>query len=166
MSYLEDDPPLPPFAELFPHLKEDSKHLKPQHDPFTVTTRNGFLPVKPPLVNLPPPFGAVASLLEQMPIRKADGTPGLLAEFKLGPVIDDGGLSDLTAEVDALIANRESLDLALITALFRDYSFLASAYVLEPCWESWSKDHDAGYGLGRDVLPKCVSGPLVRTAKM
>ena len=165
MSYLQDDPPLPPFQDLFPHLDEDPSTISGHLDPFTVTAKHGFLPVKSPLVQLLPPFEVVSDLLDRMPIKKLDGTPGLLAEFKFGPVIDDGGLADLTAEVDALIANK-SVDLALITALFRDYSFLASSYVLEPCWESWSKDHNGGYGLGREVLPKCIGGPLVRTAEV
>lgn len=166
MAYLQDDPPLPPLSELFPNLEKKPGYISDQIDPFTVTTANGFLPIRAPLAELPSTFKAVTLILDQMPIRKLDGTPGLLSHFKLGPLIDGGGLPDLTAEVQALIDNKASLDLALVTALFRDYSFLASAYVLEPCWASWSKDHNAGYGLGRELLPRCIAGPLVRTAKV
>ena len=165
MAYLQDDPPLPPLTELFPYIERDPHHLSAQIDPFTVTTSHGFLPTNPPLVDLPAVFEPLATILHQMPIRTEDGNPGLLAKFKLGPVIDNGALPDLTPEVEAVI-NAPSPNLALVTALFRDYSFLASAYVLEPCWESWSKDHDAGYGLGRPLLPKCIAGPLIRTAKV
>jgi len=95
---------------------------------------------------------------------KADGTPGLLATFKLGPLIDGGALPDLTACIDTLRTNDGKIDLDAITTLFRDYSFLASSYLLEPCWESWSKDHDSGYGLGRAMLPQCIASPLVKAA--
>jgi len=99
-----------------------------------------------------------------MPIVKADGSPGLVATFKLGPLIDSGALSDLTSHMEDLKTKNGEVDLDAITALFRDYSFLASAYLLEPCWESWSKDHDAGYGLGRPILPTCIASPLVKAA--
>jgi indoleamine 2,3-dioxygenase len=46
----------------------------------------------------------------------------------------------------------------LITALFRDYTFLCSAYILEPCDLNWRKS--GSYGLGRDVLPKQIAVPL------
>ena len=165
MAYLQDDPPLPPLAELFPYLEKESLRLPDRLDPFTVTTTNGFLPFKTPLTELPAEFAPLSAILRQMPIRKEDGTPGLLADYKLGPLIDGSAMPDLTAEVEALIDNQESLSLAVLTALFRDYSFLASAYLLEPCWESSIKDHTAGYGLGRGFLPKCIAGPMVRTAK-
>ncbi|OAP64073.1 indoleamine 2,3-dioxygenase [Fonsecaea erecta] len=99
-----------------------------------------------------------------MPIVKADKSPGLLATFKLGPVVDSGALPDLTSCVDDLRTDTGELDLEAITAAFRDYSFLASAYLLEPCWEMWSKDNEAGYGLGRAILPKCIASPLVKAA--
>jgi indoleamine 2,3-dioxygenase len=40
----------------------------------------------------------------------------------------------------------------LIGALFRDYTFICSAYILEPCDLNWRKSGE--YGLGRDRLPK------------
>jgi indoleamine 2,3-dioxygenase len=164
MSYLQDDPPLPPLAQLFPHLECDPSTLPHSIDPFTVTTTNGFLPVRSPLVELPAVFQPLTDLCNQMPIRKIDGTPGLLAEYKLGSMIDGTALPDLTNDVKELLA-QECPDLAVITALFRDYSFLASAYVLEPCWESYNKDPKGGYGLGRAVLPRSIAKPLWLTAE-
>jgi indoleamine 2,3-dioxygenase len=49
---------------------------------------------------------------------------------------------------------------ALVTALFRDYTFLASAYLLEPCDINQRKN--GNYGLGRDVLPKNIAVPLTQ----
>jgi|SRR5271168_1199718 len=164
-SHLED-PPLPSVNTLFPHLHANPSTLLPSVDPFTITTSTGFLPFKHPLSTLPPVFAPLVKLLDELPIVKLDGTPGLLATFKLGPTVDGGALPDFTEDVDKLTTDDGALDMAAITAVFRDYSFLASAYLLEPCWESWSKDHDAGYGLGRQVLPKEIAGPLVKTAKM
>lgn len=46
------------------------------------------------------------------------------------------------------------------------YSFVASSYLLEPCWKIYSKNAEDGYGLGRQVLPKCIAGPLVKCAEM
>lgn len=166
MTYLQDDPPLPPLTELFPHVNADPATFPASLDPFTVTTTGGFLPSKTPLQVLPSPFEPVHKLLEEMPIAKADGQPGLLAGFKLGPLIDAGGLPDLTNDIDKLVADDGQPDLAAITAAFRDYSFLASSYLLEPCWETWSKDNSAGYGLGRDLLPRCIAGPLLKAAEM
>ena len=165
MAYLQGDPPLPPMAELFPYLEKDLREVPEKADPFTVTTENGFLPTTLPLTDLPSEFEPLAAILQRMPICTEEGKPGLLAEFKLGPLIDESALPNLTAEVE-ILTNKDMVDLPLVTALFRDYSFLASAYVLEPCWESWSKDQNAGYGLGRPLLPKCIAGPLARTAKV
>ncbi|RMZ91085.1 hypothetical protein DV736_g1676, partial [Chaetothyriales sp. CBS 134916] len=165
-SVAADDPPLPPLSTIFPHLEEELHTLPPTIDPFTVTTKNGYLPCNTPLVKLPDDFSALSKILDNMPVEKLDGKPGLLANFALGPLIDDGQLPDLTPYLDRLIRTNGRLDLPLVTALFRDYSFLASSYLLEPCWESWSKDRNQGYGLGRQRLPKCIAGPLVETAKI
>lgn len=100
-----------------------------------------------------------------MPIQKPDGTPGLLATCQLGPTIDEQkALPDLNHEIGNLIAADGEPDMAAVSAAFRDYSFLASAYLLEPCWEQWQKD--GTYGLGRPVLPREIAGPLVKCAKM
>ncbi|EXJ61543.1 indoleamine 2,3-dioxygenase [Cladophialophora yegresii CBS 114405] len=164
MTYLTDSPPLPPLAALFPNIRSNVGSLPRSADPFTVTTSTGFLPCRPPLLRLPAQFDPLSAILDDMPIVKADGSPGLLATFELGPLIDSGVLPDLTSYVDSLRIDEGEIDLECITALFRDYSFLASAYLLEPCWEMWCKDHDAGYGLGRAVLPACIASPLVKAA--
>jgi indoleamine 2,3-dioxygenase len=166
MTYLTDSPPLPPLSELFPDIRTDGTSLPRAADPFTVTTSTGFLPCHSPLRRLPSQFDALSDILDDMPIVKADGSAGLVAMFKLGPLIDSGALPDLSSQMDTLRIDSGEVDLEAITALFRDYSFLASAYLLEPCWESWSKNHDAGYGLGRAVLPQCIASPLVKAADM
>jgi indoleamine 2,3-dioxygenase len=48
-------------------------------------------------------------------------------------------------------------------ALFRDYCFLASAYLLENCHHTWLQTGNS-YGLGRDHIPKSIAKPLVKLA--
>ena len=154
------------LRDVFPHIQDDPLTLPKSIDPFTITTSTGFLPLRPPQIDLPAKFAALTTLVEELPVVKLDGTPGLLASFKLGPAIDEGNaLPDLMDDFDSLVADDGKPDLAAITAVFREYSFLASAYLLEPCWERTCKGFE-GYGLGRQVLPKCIAGPLVKTGKM
>ena len=47
-------------------------------------------------------------------------------------------------------------------ALLRDYSFLASAFLLEPCDLQWRKTQT--YGLGRDRLPRAIAEPFALLA--
>jgi indoleamine 2,3-dioxygenase len=48
-------------------------------------------------------------------------------------------------------------------ALFRDYSFAASAYLLEPCDVLYRQRKE--YGLGRKVLPMNIAVPLNKVAQ-
>jgi indoleamine 2,3-dioxygenase len=154
------------LKDVFPHIEDDPITLPSSLDPFTITTSTGFLPLRPPQIYLPAKFAPLTALVEELPAVKLDGSPGLLATYKLGPAIDnDNALPDLNDEIDSLIIDDGKPDLAAVTAAFREYAFIASAYLLEPCWERWNKGLE-GYGLGRQVLPKCIAGPLVKTAKM
>lgn len=93
-----------------------------------------------------------------MPIRTVTGAPGLLATFHLGETLLRE-LPDLTDEI-----GKVKDDLRTVGALYRDYCFLASAYLLEPCHERHVKGE--GYGLGRQSLPAVLARPLARVAKM
>lgn len=109
-----------PSSLAIPH---DPSELPPGSDPFLITAQNGYLPTQLPLRRLPAAFDTLSDILDDMPILKEDGTPGLLATFKLGPLIDSGALPDLTAEIDNLvIPGTGEVDMAAITAAFRDYS--------------------------------------------
>jgi len=166
MSVPHQESPLPATSILFPHLHSNPATLPASLDPFTITTTTGFLPLAAPLERLPPKFAPLTRLLEDLPIVRLDGSPGLLAKFTLGNTIDNGTLPDFTDALDDLTTEYGKPDLAAIAAAFREYAFLASAYLLEPCWERWKQDHDGGYGLGRQMLPKCIAGPLVKTAAL
>lgn len=125
---------------------------------FMVSTTRGFLPRMDPVVTLPKEFDALESLLQRMPVRTLSGEPGLLAQSKLGDVVDNE-FPDLTDYMD-----RYKEDLPMMNALYRDYSFLASAYLLEPCHERFLRGED--YGLGRQVLPRNIARPIARCAEM
>lgn len=155
------------YAAAMQHIDDDPATMSRALDPFTVTSSNGFMPLQTPQIKLPKAFDPLIDLAENMPIVKEDGSPGLLATYQLGPTIDlTDILPDLTDEIDDLLTDDGKPDLVLATAIFRDYAFLSSAYLLEPCWERWSKDAQGGYGLGRQRLPRNLAGPLTKTAKL
>ncbi|KAF2796349.1 hypothetical protein K505DRAFT_237903 [Melanomma pulvis-pyrius CBS 109.77] len=139
----------------FPVLKDTrpDDHSIPA---FMVSTTRGFLPRQEPVIELPSEFAAVESLLQRMPVKTLSGEPGLLADFTFGDTVLKE-LPDLTEEVE-----KYRDDLVVMNALYRDYSFLASAYLLEPCHERFLKGEP--YGLGRQSLPRSIALPIVKVA--
>ncbi|KAF2710259.1 hypothetical protein K504DRAFT_377907 [Pleomassaria siparia CBS 279.74] len=125
---------------------------------FMVSTTRGFLPRQEPIIELPAEFAAVESLLQRMPVKKLDGTPGLLANFTFGDTVLKE-LTDLSSEVE-----KYRHDLVVMNALYRDYSFIASAYLLEPCHERFLNGEP--YGLGRQSLPSSIALPIVKVAEI
>ena len=125
---------------------------------FMVSTTRGFLPRMHPIATLPAEFDPLESILQRMPVKTASGGPGLLAEFGLGGVVERE-FPNLAPAVDLY-----KHDLPLMNALYRDYSFLASAYLLEPCHQRFVRGEP--YGLGRRVLPANIAQPIARCAEM
>ncbi|KAI0012385.1 indoleamine 2,3-dioxygenase family protein [Xylariaceae sp. FL0662B] len=125
---------------------------------FMVSTTRGFLARMDPIIVLPAQFDAVETILQEMPVRTQSGKPGLLATGQLGDAILQG-LPDLTDQVEKYRDN-----LPMMNALYRDYSFLASAFLLEPCHMRFMKGKP--YGLGRSFLPAQLSRPIARCAEL
>lgn len=121
---------------------------------FMVGSKNGFLPRVDPLAKLPPRFRALDELFQDMPVVKKDKSPGLLAQGNFGQAVD---------KTLPLISCSDINDSALLMALFRDFSFLASAYLLEPCDISFRKNGE--FGLGREKLPKQIAVPLMQVSQ-
>ncbi|KAI1470472.1 indoleamine 2,3-dioxygenase family protein [Daldinia caldariorum] len=137
---------------------EDTKPNDVSLPAFMVSTTRGFLARMDPIVTLPPEFESIETLLQAMPVRTQSGNPGLLATGQLGDaVLQD--LPDLTEQVEKYRDN-----LPMMNALYRDYSFLASAFLLEPCHMRFVKGEP--YGLGRPFLPAQLSRPIVRCAEL
>ena len=119
-----------------------------------VSEKYGFLPRQEPLFTLPSEYQKVEQLLKEAPIILEDGSAGLLAHGKFGDkVLDDLPLIDVT----------QITDTRLIEALMRDYTYLASMFLLEPCDVRFRKTGE--YGLGRDYLPENIAVPLCHLAK-
>lgn len=125
---------------------------------FMVSKPRGFLPRAEPIVQLPAEFQPLEDLLQAMPVKTASGAPGLLAKSQLGPTVD-AGFPDLTWAVD-----KHKDNMPLMNALYRDYSFLLSAYLLEPCHERFLRGEP--YGLGRQTLPAVIAKPMARVAEL
>jgi indoleamine 2,3-dioxygenase len=125
---------------------------------FMVSTTRGFLPRQEPIVKLPKEFAVLESLLQRMSIKTLSGEPGLLANFTFGDTLLKE-LPDLSDDVE-----KYQGDLVVMNALYRDYSFLASAYLFEPCHERHMRGEE--YGLGRQSLPRCIALPIVKVAEM
>ncbi|QKX55039.1 uncharacterized protein TRUGW13939_02130 [Talaromyces rugulosus] len=152
------------IEKAFPYINHDPATLPHSVDPFTITTGSGFMPYQVAPTTIPPIFKPLTDLLERMPVLKLDGKPGLLATYELGKAVE--GFPDLTDEIDKVLTKDGKRDLFTLTAIFRDYSYVASSYILEPCWENWCKNPEGGYGIGRELLPHAIAGPMWRCAEI
>lgn len=124
---------------------------------FSLSEKTGFMPAIEPLLELPPQYADLDQLLKDMPINLPNGQSGLLAHGKLGDAVHSRlKMHDVTAALD---------DNRLTTALFRDYSFLAAAYTLEPSHLALINSPTGVYGEARDHLPPTIAVPLAKLAK-
>ncbi|KAI9726649.1 MAG: hypothetical protein M1834_008962 [Cirrosporium novae-zelandiae] len=157
MADIDTPTPTPTSVPSF-HVLDDTKPNDTTLPAFMVSTTRGFLPRADPIVTLPPDFSILESLLTRMPIQTLAGTPGLLAQGTLGSTV----LSELPDL--SLAISKYSHNLPLMNALYRDYSFLASAYLLEPCHLRFLNNEP--YGLARDCLPATIAKPLAKVAAL
>ena len=119
---------------------------------FEVNEINGFLPKKSPLATLPEKYSELQVLIDEMPIKKADGTEGLLS--RRGAIEERvKSLSNLKN----LVENED--DIFIIQALFRTYAFLTSAYLLAPAHFNYIDSKK--YGKAHNILPSQIAEPFV-----
>jgi len=85
-----------------------------------------------------------------MPFQKKNGETGLLARGMFGTMLKERLPLYDVSRID---------DSALLMGLFRDYTFAASAYLLEPC--ELSRRSNGQFGQGRDHLPANLAVPLL-----
>ncbi|KAL9936371.1 hypothetical protein V8E36_004439 [Tilletia maclaganii] len=131
---------------------------------FVISRKRGFLPRFEPMPKLPSQFNTLEHLLQKMTIVQPDGSAGLLATGDLGPAVLEqlsSSKGDSTYAVQA--ANDPNADARLLNALFRDYCFLTSAYLLEPTDQAFRST--GMYGPGRSVLPAQLAVPLCALAE-
>ena len=119
---------------------------------FEVNHLNGFLPKKSPLAVLPERYSELQVLIDEMPIKKANGQGGLLSI--------EGAIEDAVKKLKNykdLVKNED--DIFINQALFRAYAFLTSAYLLAPSHFSFQKTKK--YGRAHRLLPSQLSEPFV-----
>ena len=119
---------------------------------FEVNHLNGFLPKKSPLAVLPDRYSDLQLLIDEMPIKKANGQGGLLSI--------EGAIEDAVKKLKNykdLVKNED--DIFINQALFRAYAFLTSAYLLAPSHFSFKKTKK--YGRAHRLLPSQLSEPFV-----
>ena len=119
---------------------------------FEVNHLNGFLPKKSPLAVLPDRYSELQVLIDEMPIKKANGQGGLLSI--------EGAIENAVKKLKNykdLVKNED--DIFINQALFRAYAFLTSAYLLAPSHFSFQKTKK--YGKAHRLLPSQLSEPFV-----
>ena len=119
---------------------------------FEVNSVNGFLPKKSPLSRLPERYDELQKLIDEMPIKKEDGSTGLLSR--------KGAIEECVKNLSNLkdLVSKEK-DVFIIQALFRAYAFLTSAYLLAPAHFNYLETKK--YGKAHNVLPAQIAEPFV-----
>jgi len=100
--------------------------MKPTYtDGFFSLETHGFLPLKDPLPSLPEKYKSLQYIIVRIPYLLSNDNN--IIQETLSMYIYDKTL-DLTNEI------KKETDPFLIQALFRAYSFISSAYILEPSY--------------------------------
>ena len=122
---------------------------------FDVSAAHGFLPTKAPMVKLPSTYSDLQNVLDAMPVVLNEKEFGLLhtPNAIVAPVLA------IQNHVEAI---EKETDIFVLQALFRSYSFLASAYLLEPSYQQFKID--GKYGKAINVLPKNIAMPFCKVA--
>ena len=119
---------------------------------FAINEINGFLPNKNPISKLPDEFMDLEILLNSMPINIGT-SKGLLGTNSLASAVE---------QLPNYLENAKKItDPHLLIALYRDYTFLASAYLLEPSNTHYLKTGEFATCPARDSLPSNIAQPLV-----
>jgi indoleamine 2,3-dioxygenase len=123
---------------------------------FNVGPVNGFLPQHLPLKVLPATYAVLQDVLDKMPVQIGENEFGYLHyPNKIVEAVDQ-----LPNYIDAVKAEE---DVSVIQALFRGYSFLASAFTLESSFQHYRET--GNYGRARNVLPPQVAQPFVAVSE-
>jgi indoleamine 2,3-dioxygenase len=123
---------------------------------FNVGPVYGFLPQSLPLYVLPETYTGLQELLDKMPVQlDAEHFGYLHYPNKIVEAVDQ-----LPNYIDAVKAEE---DVRVIQALFRGYSFLASAFTLESSFQHYRET--GNYGKARNVLPPQVAQPFVAVSE-
>lgn len=123
---------------------------------FDIGSEHGFLPSMLPLEKLEGAYLPLQNLLDEMPV--------VLGENKFGSLNTPNAIVTAVDQLPNLFEYLKSeKNIQVIQALFRGYSFLASAYTLEPSFHHYRKT--GNYGKARNVLPIQIAQPLCDVAE-
>ena len=109
---------------------------------FSIDTKNGFLPISEPLKLLPNRYLDIQNIIDNLPALIKQGTL-----FK-------NIIENVQNHINIV---KEETDIFIIQALYRAYTFLTSAYLLQPSFENQT---NGKYGKGRTILPSQLTQPL------
>ncbi len=109
---------------------------------FSIDSDHGFLPIKDPMVQLPESYDLVQIIINMLPELIHDGD-------KLESIINS--LPNYIEQV------QQETDIFMFQALYRAYTFISSAYLLQP---AFATQNEGKYGRGRNVLPIQLTQPL------
>ncbi|GAK66033.1 indoleamine 2,3-dioxygenase family protein [Moesziomyces antarcticus] len=156
----------PYLLEELPAVQAGDKDAISKLPPFVISRERGFLPREDPMAKMPEAFAGLSSLLDRMTIHQpadANGhrATGLLGTGDFGAAVLDELKPD-GKEAKAVEAAIESGNSHLLAALFRDYCFATSAYLLEPVDRAYRET--GFYTQGRNVLPAQLAVPLKKLA--
>ena len=109
---------------------------------FSVDGKHGFLPIKAPLNELPHKYDDIQNLIINLPnvIKEKD------------KIIEE--VNKINNHKD-LVENES--DVFIIQSLYRAYSFITSAYLLESSYQEFLISGD--YGKARNLLPRNIAEP-------
>ena len=125
---------------------------------FNVSPEHGFNCQYEPLKSLPDMYRDIQNLLDNLPVwtdfhKKEQGILSVPSKIQQ----EVSKLDDF----NNLVSKEE--DPQVLQALFRGYTFLSSAYLLEPAHQAFLKTGE--YGKGLNVLPRNLAKPLCTVAK-
>ncbi len=109
---------------------------------FSIDSEHGFLPLKDPMVYLPNTYDEVQIIINMLPELIHNGD-------KLESMVDS--LPNYIEQV------KNESDIFMFQALYRAYTFISSAYLLQPAFATQT---DGKYGKGRTILPSQLTQPL------
>ncbi len=109
---------------------------------FSVDSVNGFLPVRAPLKELPEKYNQIQNIINKLPELIHNGSE--LEHLVIS-------LPNFVKEVEL------ETDIFIVQALYRAFTFITSAYLLQPAFET---QNEGKYGRGRDVLPENITQSL------
>jgi indoleamine 2,3-dioxygenase len=120
---------------------------------FSVDPVHGFLTIREPLVDLPETYSTLQYIVKNLHnIIKQDDI-----KIETLTTLVHSYLKDYSEEVD------KETDIFIIQALYRSYSFLTSAYLLEPAYIHFKTKGE--YGKARNILPRQIAVPYCKVSQ-